>query len=260
MKYTLLEIVVDIMNDMDSDLVNSIDDTFESQQVAQIVKTTFFEMIGNRNWPHLNKALVLDSSNDPNYPTHMSVTQSLKELSFINYDVRTSEDDKRDYKQMKWKDPDDFLLYINRRNSDNDNVEIIKDYSGVELLIFNDAPPTYYTSFDDDKIIFDSYDSSMGATLLSAKTQAKGYINPTWSHADNAVPDLPIEAFPALIAEAKSVAFNALKQMENGKAEQQSRRQQAWLSQKAWKIKGGLQYPNYGRKRRSYPSQPLRKT
>jgi len=53
MKLTLLEIVQDIMNDMDGDEVNAISDTIESQQVAQIVKTTYLEMMANRNWPHL---------------------------------------------------------------------------------------------------------------------------------------------------------------------------------------------------------------
>lgn len=259
MKYSLLDIVTDIMNDMDSDLVNSIDDTFESMQVAQIVKTTYFELISNRNWPHLKKAIVLNSSGDPSYPTHMTVTEDLKELCFINYDVRKDEEDKRDYKRMNWVEPDEFLRRINNRDSEDESVDTVLDYSGIELLITNDQPPSYFTSFDDEVLIFDSYDKSLGSTLFSVKTQAQGYVNPEWNHADSFIPDLPVEAFPAFIAEAKSVAFNALKQMENGKAEQQSKRQQKWLSRKAWKIKGGIQYPNYGRRRRSN-SQPLRKT
>lgn len=52
-KLTLLDIVQDILSDMDSDTVNSITDSVESLQIAQIVKTTFFEIITEGEWPHL---------------------------------------------------------------------------------------------------------------------------------------------------------------------------------------------------------------
>ena len=50
MKYTLLEIVQEILSDMDSDEVNSIDDTVESQQVASIVRSAYMAIMSNRNW------------------------------------------------------------------------------------------------------------------------------------------------------------------------------------------------------------------
>jgi hypothetical protein len=39
-KMTLLEIVQDILSDMDSDEVNSINDSVESLQLAQMIKST----------------------------------------------------------------------------------------------------------------------------------------------------------------------------------------------------------------------------
>jgi hypothetical protein len=75
-------------------------------------------------------------------------------------------------------------------------------------------------------------------------------MHPTWSHVDNAVPNLPEEAFPALVEEAKSTAFLALKQTANQKAEQKASRQQRWLSRKAWSAHGGIRYDDYGRKSR----------
>ena len=41
MKMTLIELVQDVLNDLDSDEVNHIDDTIEAQQVAQIIKTSY---------------------------------------------------------------------------------------------------------------------------------------------------------------------------------------------------------------------------
>jgi hypothetical protein len=71
---------------------------------------------------------------------------------------------------------------------------------------------------------------------------------PSWVHDDDAYPDLPSEAYAALLEEAKSVAFHTLKQVNNQKSEQKARRQQRWLSQKAWSVSDLELYPDYGRK------------
>ena len=44
-KLTLLEMTQDIMSDMDSDEINSINDSVEALQVAQIIKTTYYNII-----------------------------------------------------------------------------------------------------------------------------------------------------------------------------------------------------------------------
>lgn len=250
MKMTLLEIVSDILNDMDSDEVGSIDDTIESQQVAQIVKSTYFAMMSNRNWAHLKSALNLQASGDSALPTHVTIIDSVKELCFINYNAVKQGETKRDYKPVKWVEPDDFLRILNKRNSDETNVDIIQDPSGIELLVHNDVKPTYFTSFNDDVLVFDSYDSAVDDTLQSNKFQAQAYLMPTWSHVDDHTPDLPEEAFTALLEEAKSRAMIKLKQVQDIKAEQEASRQQRWLSRKDWRVEGGVRYPNYGRQGR----------
>lgn len=248
MNKTLLEYVNDILSDMDSDTVNSIDDTYESEQVAQIVRTTYEAMMSNRNWPHMKKALQLTASGDPSYPNYMSLQNGIKEILFINYNKALEGETRRKYLPVKWKESDEFLRMTNNRNDDNSNIDIITDTSGVELLIINDQPPTYYTSFNDKDIVFDSYDINVETTLQSSKVQSQGYVFPSWEQADDFVPDLPQEAEAALLEEAKAKAMFKLKQMVDSKAEQEARRQQSWLSRKAWRVKGGVRYENYGRK------------
>lgn len=250
MKYTLLEITQDVLNDLDSDEVNSISDTVEAQQVAQIIKTCFFEMIGNRNWPHLRKLIQLDSLADLNKPNYLKCPSNLKQLQFFKYDMHKEGQTNVLLNDVKYKEPDAFLRYISGRNSDLDYIDVITDFSGTKLLIATNVPPTYWTSFDDQYVVTDSYDKTVDNTLQSSKTQCLAYINPTWSHTDSAVPNLPVEAFPALVEEAKSTAFLALKQVANQKAEQKAGRQQRWLSRKAWAAHGGIQYDDYGRKNR----------
>lgn len=248
MKKTLLEMVQDILNDMDGDEVNSIDDTVESSQVAQIVRTTYESMISRRNWPHLARGVNLVASGDSDKPTHMKLDQEIQELLSVNYDTRKNGKTRKDYKEIKWKEPDEFLRMTNRENNDLPEVEVVQDYSGIELLVRNDKAPEFYTSFDDEYLVFNSYDSEVDSTLQSTKVQARAYVLPSWSHQDDFIPDLPSEAFPGLYEEAKSRASLKLGQMADQKAEQESVKQQRWMSRKAWRAAGGIKYPNYGRK------------
>ncbi len=247
MKMSLLEIVTDILNDMDSDEVNSITDTIESQQVAQIVKTCYFEMLGNRNWPHLRQMFQLEDSGFIDKPNYLKIPENIKELSFFKYDKFTSTNPKAAILDVEYKHPDSFLRLVSSRNSLDASVVSVNDFSGVKLLIRNDLPPTYWTSFDDSYIVTDSYDVLVDTTLQPSKTQCIGYVEPLWQHEDDFIPDLPSEAFSGLLAEAKSTAFLAIKQVANQKAEQKASRQSRWLSRKAWVANGGIVYPNYGR-------------
>lgn len=247
MKMTLLDIVQDILNDMDGDVVDSIDDTVESEQVAQIVKSTYYSIINNRNWPHTKQAITITQSGGTARPTYVTVNEDIKELLYINYNCAKNGETRKLYTKMKWLETDDFLRVTNNRNNDNSNVDVIQDVSGIELLIYNDRAPTYFTSFDDETIIFDSYDITVDSTIQASKMQAEAYVIPSWTHSNTFIPDLPSEAFTALLEEAKSRAMFKLKQTNDVKAEQESRRQQRWLSRKAFTVKGGVKYPNYGR-------------
>jgi hypothetical protein len=249
-KLTLLEIVQDILNDISGDFVNSIDDTEESQQVAQIVKSTYFAMMSNRNWPHLSKTVGLTAYGDSSYPVHMKTVEDIKELIFLNYNKIKVGETRLKYESVKWKDPDQFLYLINQRNNDASNVDVILDPSGIQLLVRNDKAPDFFTSFDDETLVFDSYDSAIDSTLQASKFQAKAYVMPAWVHDDAAIPDLPSEAFTALQEEAKSRSSMKLPKEPDQKAEQEATRQHRWLARKAWQVNGGIKYPNYGRKPR----------
>lgn len=256
MKLTLLELVQDILNDLDSDQVNSIFDTFESEQVAQIIKTTYYALMSTREWPHLRETIQLTPSGDLAKPTHMYVPDNVKRMSFINYNIAGAGETRKKYQPVHWREPDEFLQLTNQQNSDSDNVDVIVDDSGVELLIRNNTQPTYYTSFDDKTLIFNAYDKAVDDTLKNDKTQAQAYVIPSWSTTDTFVPDLPAEAFIALLEESKSRAMMKLKQMEDSKSEQEAQRQHRWLSRNAWKVKGGIKKPNFGRNSRKMRRDP----
>ena len=250
MKYTLLDIVTDIINDMDGDFISSINDTDEAQQVAQIVKTTYQAIMSNRNWPHTARVINITSYADNNLPTHTRIEDNVKEVISVYYDVRQDNDPRLNYQMIKYIDPDDFLRHTNQRNSADVNSVVVLDPSGVKLIISTNKAPEYYTSFDDSTIVFDSYDANVDSTIQASKTQIRAYIIPTFQMVDDFTPDLPDEAFALLIEEAKSKAMFKLKQTQDVKAEQEAGRQNRWLSRKAWRAHEKDIYPyDYGRGR-----------
>ena len=239
MKKTLLELVQDILSDFNSDEVNSITDTAEALQVAQAIKTTYEHIIDGRDWPHLYKLFQVTGWGDSDYPTYCTIPENTVEVLWLKYDKSP----------VKYKTPEEFMAIVDVRKSDWDNVEVVTDTSGVEIYVLNDHSPTYWTSFNDSTIVFDSYDSSVDSTIQTSKTQAYGKTLPSFTMDDSYVPDLPSQAFSYLLAEAKAHASIVLQQAPDPKAQEYSVTQRRRMSQEAWKTRGGITVPSYGRKK-----------
>ena len=249
MKRALLDMVQEIQSDLDLDEIESIDDTMESEQIVVILKSTYYAMMSNRDWPHLRRSIQIEPYSDVTKPTHMKIQDEIKELCFLNYNKANATDTRKKYSEVKYLQPDEFIHKTNQNDSSQANVTEVVDPGGIDLFVRNDTAPTYYTSFDDSTLIFDSYDSAVDSSLQESKVQAQAYVVPAWSSADDFIPDLPDDAFTALVEESKSKASLRLRQVADQKAEQESGRQNKWLARKARRVAGGIQYPNYGRNR-----------
>lgn len=246
-RMNLLEMAQDIMSDMSSDNINSINDTTEALQVAQILKSTYYEIIHSREWPHLRKLVEITGLGDTTKPTHMQLATDVVDIDWIKYDSRSTVSGDPNYIDVGYLSPSNFLLQVMQRTASNTNITAVTDVDTTTLLIRNDENPKYWTSFDDEYIVFDAYKSTVDSTLQGSKTQVYGLVEPSFTISDTFIPDLPNHAFPYYLAEAKSTCFNSIGQTPNAKEEQKSRRQRTWLARKAGKIEPGIQYPNYGR-------------
>ena len=247
-KLTLLEIVTDILNDLDSDEVNSINDTVESLQIAQIVKTTYNNIIDGKHWPHLYELFQFEDLSATAKPNYLKIPATIISIEWIKYNVRKITDTKDKFTDIIYKAPFDFVELVNSRDSSLSTIQVVSDFSGVTLNIQNDKAPQFYTSFDDQYILFDSFDSGVDTTVMASKSSGWGRREATFTISDTFIPDLPTQMFSYLLAESKSAAFSVMKQALNAKAEQNSKTQRYRMSQDAWRITKGIQYPDYGRK------------
>jgi hypothetical protein len=247
-KMTVLEMTQDILSDMNSDEVNTVNATLESAQVAQIIKSTYFNIIEGKEFAHLKELFRLDSGTSAR-PTHMAIPETIIDVDWVKYNTETAAANKDLYTKMIYKTPEDFLYILEKRDStDTTNIKVVTDPSNTLLNINKTKVPQYYTSFDDETIVMDGYIASLETNLQQSKTNCFGKRSVTFTISDSFVPDLPVQMFTYLLAEAKSTAFVILKQMANPKAEQTSVTQKRRMSQEAFKLKNGITYPNFGRK------------
>lgn len=240
MKKTLLEITQEILNDMDSDSVNSIADTVESEQVASIIESVFYSIIATRDIPENQELIQLTSASDSNFPTHFEYSDNVKHIEHLWY-----KDSNGLYQDVLWCDPLDFIVRTD--NITSNFVSVADKQAGTTLRITNNEQPRFYTSFDDQWLVLNAYESSVDSTLQQSKIRAYGQVYPVFSQSDAYVPDIDSTMFPYLIAEAKSTAMSLLKGGSDPKVEQNARRQKSYRQNDMYKTKRENQRPKYGR-------------
>lgn len=252
MRYTLLEMTQRILESLESDEVNSIDDTEEAYTVANIIKECYFEIIGRHDLPEKQDIFQLEASGDNTKPTYMSVPDFVVSLERVKYNNDTSANPT--WYDVEYLQFEDFLNMNGALDVDATEVgsmNITNSQSQTFLFKFrNDRVPTYYTTFDDRGLLFDSYDSGANTTLVGSKTMCWGQIVPTFTMSDTYTPDIDPRQFQLLLQAAKAQAFVEIKQIENPKAEKKERRNEILAQRTKHTVdqKAGSRYRRYGRK------------
>lgn len=255
MKRTLLDLTQDILSSLDSDEVNSINDTTEAKQVATLVKTTYDDIVSRTGLIGTKSLFELEASGDPSKPTIMYRPESVLTIEWIKYNKYQIDGPNPFFDHVKFLPLDDFVGRMYNLSTNNPNVNVythIVNGSDIEILFVNDKHPEFYTSFDDRTILFDSYYSLYDTTLQRDKSLAYGEKDFSFIMSDDFVPELDADNFTLLYNEAKSLAWAELKQTSHQKAEQVAKRGWARLQKNARRvITNGSQLtrlPNYGRK------------
>jgi hypothetical protein len=240
MRTTLLDMVQSILSDMDSEEVNSISDSVEAEQIANVIKDTYFNIIAAREIPEHQKILRLVSLSDSTRPTHFLYPDDIKSLEELQYNVGTVA--APSYKDIAFVEP---FTFLKRMPENGKQVGTVAD--GIPLYVHNDKAPSMYTSFDDEHIIMDAYDASVEPILQASKTRGYGSVYPTFTIEDSFEPDLDSVLLPMLLAESKSVCFSLFKSGSDPKVEQAARRLKSYVQNDMYKTKRENKRPRYGR-------------
>lgn len=195
MKLTLLQIVQDILTAIDSENVQSVDETPEAVMAVNIVNRAFESMLAKHRWRHLRTY------------TNLSTTANLNELVLPSNGIAIDPNNIWYAEQhVNYLIPEHFLALTITRDETQSDITVIDN-----IKVKNDANPRFFTSDNDINLIFDSMPSSIDG-LEGSDSLAIVYTQPV----DRMIEDddyfnLPAQAFPALTDLAISLALDELK-------------------------------------------------
>lgn len=255
MRQTLLQITQGILSDMESDEVNSINDTTESYAVAQTIKQSFYDCAVELGLPEHYRLFELNASGDPTKPCIMTVPDNVCRIEWIRYDNKTADDDKSRMVDVMFKPLDEFIESTRGLASDTgtqyDEMVVTSNSESFNFTYRNDEFPTYYTTFDDRTLIFDAVNLEYDTTLMKSKTMCYGVTYPLFLLEDAYYPEIDPTQFSYLISKAKTRAFYQFKQMTNEESGAEARKQKIVLQKRKRRIPVEQEIfrgPRYGRK------------
>lgn len=218
MKYSLLDVVQAVLSSMDSDEVNSISDTTEALQVVDIAKTTYIDIASLGELPRDQAPFQLVASGDPTKPVTMTIPSNVDEIVWLKYNYATTAQPQVSYQPLR---PMPFGEFINMVTTLDPTETDITTYTYTvnsnpfTLYCRNNIPPVYYTTADDNTILFDGYDQTMGSTLIGSSTFGWGQSVFAWQSVDSFSPPLDDKQMQRWLHETKSLAFAELKQSQH---------------------------------------------
>jgi len=240
-KFTLLDMVQEIASALQTEEVNSIDDTTESYSIALLVRSVYYDLAIELNLPEHEGLFELNASLDPLKPTLMTVPNNVSLLRNIKYNNQGADDLYSAYEDVVFMRFEDFLgMQRGYQGQDSLVGEMTFQNNGenFEVMYKTDKMPQWFTTMDDHTLIFDSYDSSLDTTLQKSKTMCMGVILPTFDLVDTFTPDLDPTQFSLLKNRAKVRAFAELKQVANNEAAKETRNQKIKTQKNKWLVQG----------------------
>src|SRR4051812_47903314 len=121
MKYTLLEMVQDVMSSMDSDEVNSISDNIEATQVARVIRSCYFD-IQSASMPEATTLYQLEASGTADKPVLMTLPDDVHSIVLLKYEIHTEDDTDPRWQILRPLSIEDFFDTTHMLTLSDDNV------------------------------------------------------------------------------------------------------------------------------------------
>lgn len=248
---TLLDVVNEILSDMGRDEVNELDATPEAARVLVILKDTYRHLCTRNLWEHKMVHKPLDGASDTTKPTKLLIPEDVIHIKSLDYHVYDPSSSENYYITLTHLYPEDFLRIVQGRNASDSSVSSFDNDNNVELRVFNDRAPTYWTSFDDKYVYLDAWNSVLDSTVVTTRTQAHVTVYPNFPAQDTSTFDLPARFMPMFISWAKATCFEKIKQIASPTDQYWSRASYARFLHDGSRVgQERPKKPTYGKRRR----------
>lgn len=246
-KKTVLQYVQSALSIMDSDLVDSIEDTVESRQVADLLYDLYFEFINRQEWSWLKQPVTLLTPIAPGQSSlvQLKIPDNVKKITYLAYDSAKVGATEIDYKELHYLDPIEFIKRASKSGTDR----ILISVDSFRFYVDTKRAPEYWTSFDDEFVVVDAYDSEVDLRISPAKMSVYGVVIPEFLVEDSFVPDLPVAQVSIMQHTLNAAAKLQFKQDISPADEARTARQLAQLRREESKTRNKVYYnAKYGRK------------
>jgi len=210
---TVLEVVNSMLSDMGRDQVNDLGQTPEASRAENIAKDVFYQFISRKLWPNKRELSPLESLSDLSRRTCLRVPNNVSRVEEIKYNVGTL--DAPVWRDLEYVEPEVFAERMLMNPSDQPDNYVTTTVDGVKFNVRKDYGPSCWSSFDDEVIVLDSYDSTKEDTVQGSKTAAWVYTEPQWPLTKNDIIPLPPRYFPTYLALAKATATEKIKKEQS---------------------------------------------
>lgn len=247
MNRTLLYTVQRVLEKLDLDVVNSINDSQDAILVAREAEDTFYDLLSREDWPDQIDLIEVESVGDTTNPTALRLPTNTLGIHSVRYDVTASGETTTSIKELEQLSVDDFLDRVYNRDSSDSNVVTV-DYKDIPLYIYNDKAPEFYTTFDNELLILDSWYVDVETTVQGNKSIVQAMTIPTFESTDSYVIPLEATVYPLYLAEVTSAASFSLNGTQSPEEERRRNRGISRLRRTAFRTGVESFRNNYGRK------------
>lgn len=221
MKLTYIDLLRQILAEIESDEVNSLLDTVESEQITLVIYRIYKSIAATHNLEHLKRFVI--PFPEPGTPTFFELPSEVNNISWIKHNNRVI-GGPANYTTLYFRPSEVFMRVLAGRDSSAGNVTtVVKD--GIPYNIYTDRHPRYFTVLNKTKLLFDSYMSSLDVAGIDVNNlQIYGQLDPVIEIDDNYEFDMPSDIMTYFVNECISYAYTVIKQLPNPKIEQLSQK------------------------------------
>lgn len=215
LKRTLLQVVQSTLGAMDSDAVDTIGETPESEQIVLVAQEVYHELATYQDIPQFQRIDQLLGSNDSALATVMRIPEECTDIGVVRY-AHYHDNGRIKMERIEYVDKNRFLddlLCLDVSDTDHIGENVFPD--NIRIPYHKDRNPTCWTTFDDNTIVFDAVNQDYENTLHNDKSVVISYVVPKFELEDDFVIPLPEQMQSQYLAQVKEVAFNEQKQMAN---------------------------------------------